>query len=77
MDDSAVKPVAPKKNQVHGNFLNLNPGGITRMKLQVSLLHTHRVRGNLRLPVFQKVQGIPKLKEGNDPQFLHILGKRV
>ena len=49
----------------YGNSLNLNPGAFTRMRLQVSLLHTKKVRGNLRLSVFHKIQGILKLKEGN------------
>ena len=35
------------------------------MKRQVSLLHTTRARWIVQLPVFQKIQGSPKLKEGN------------
>ena len=37
----------------------------------MSLLLT-RVRGNLRLPVFQKIQGILKLKEGNGHIIFYI-----
>ena len=53
-----------RRFRYYGNSLNLNPGAFTRMKWQVSLLHTKRVQENLRLPIFQKIQGIPKLQEG-------------
>ena len=62
MDDIAGNLSQHKKIRYFGNSLNLN----TRMKLQVSLLHAKTARRNLRLPVFQKIQGILKLKEGND-----------
>ena len=53
-----------RRIRYYGSSLNLNPGAFTRMKWQLSLLRRQRVRGNLRLPVFQKIQGILKLKEG-------------
>ena len=58
-----------RRGRYCGSSLNLNPVAFTRMKWQVSLLRRQRARWNLRLPVFQKIQGILKLKEGT----VHII----
>ena len=65
MEDSAGKLVATKDDQVIWEFSELNPGAFTRVKKQASSLDTKTARGNLRHPVFQKIQGILKLKEGS------------
>ena len=65
MDGSAGKLVATEEIRYYGIFLNLNLEAFMRMKWQVSLCFTKKARRNLRLPSFQKNQGILKLKEGN------------
>ena len=59
------KAVATEENQVLWEFSESDPGAFTKMKYQVNLLHTKTARGNLQHPVFQKIQGLLKLKVGN------------
>ena len=55
------KPVATEENQVLWKFSESESWSVHEDEVTGELV----VQGNLRLPVFQKIQGILTLKEGN------------
>ena len=57
--------VATEENQVLWDFSESESWSVHEDEVTGELVAYKRVRGNLRLPVSQEIQGTPKLKEGN------------